>query len=160
MVCEKCLSRCKVATDAVQAEVGFWSETLPCRRICSNESLDLVNVVGLVKGGSEVVSALAMFGLPRLIAFPYPYTVLRQFIGGIEIFVLETLCALMTEGSEWRASTVRSKAGEEGCVKHKLLLNLKGPHAGMFDDRWLRSTACIVHKSGDHPCHAPCHAPS
>jgi len=49
MVYEKGFPRCKVATDAVQAELGFWPWTMPDGRILGNKSLDLVNLVGLIK---------------------------------------------------------------------------------------------------------------
>ena len=49
MVYKEGLSRCKVAADTVQAEVGFWAWTMAYGRILGNKSLDLVTFVGLVK---------------------------------------------------------------------------------------------------------------
>jgi len=109
MVCEKGLPRCEVLTNALQAKIGFWRRIIPYRRVCSSKSLDLVDLVGLVEGGSEEVSALTMFGLPGLIPFPYPHTVLGQLVGTVEIFVMKALCALMGKGPEGWVSTVRSE---------------------------------------------------
>ena len=60
MVYKEGLSRCKVAADIVQAEVGFWAWTMAYGRILGNKSLDLVTFVGLVKRWLDVVSALAI----------------------------------------------------------------------------------------------------